>query len=159
MTPIRIAFLATLVALAGGATAPAALADNPWIADSLRNPSLKQKLEQVIARRKALGIANPRITVTDQGSCSDGLPTCYDGPSNTITIAGDPTHYHYRTKPQPGQPATFPYSWDRAVYREAQRAFVWWVEERREGAGTEAYDQAYILPVEPGCSSSPMRSR
>ncbi len=126
----------------------AARADNSSVADSLRDPSLKRKLEQVIARRKAAGVADPRIRVTDQGSCSGGLPTCYDGPGNTITIANDPTLYLYRTKPQPGQPSTIPYSWDRAVFREAQSAFVWWVEGKTEGYGTEAYDQEYLLPAE-----------
>lgn len=123
-------------------------ADSPPVGDSLRNPTQRQKLEQIIARRKAAGAADPRIRVTDDGDCGDGLPTCYDGPSNTIIIAGDPTLYLYRTKPQPDQPSTFQYSWDRAIFREVEKAYVWWVEGKTEGSGTEAYDQEYLLPPE-----------
>ncbi len=76
------------------------------------------------------------------------MPTCYDGPSNTITIAGDPTKYLYRTVPQPGQPSVYPYSWARAVYRETRKAYLWWVEEKRDGVDTAEYDRSNILPAE-----------
>ena len=76
------------------------------------------------------------------------MPTCYDGPSNTITTAGDPTKYNYKTVPQPGQPKVFPYSWERAVFRETRKAYLWWVEEKRQGVDTAEYDRVNILPVE-----------
>lgn len=107
-----------------------------------------QLLDQIAARRKAAGAQDGRIRVTDKGVCSDGMPTCYDGPSNTIIIASDPTRYLYKTVPQPGQPLVYPYSWARAVYRETRKAYLWWVEEKRDGVDTAEYDRANILPAE-----------
>lgn len=120
----------------------------PTAAASIGDGMDPQLLDQIAARRKAAGAEDGRIRVTDKGTCNDGMPTCYDGPSNTIIIAGDPTKYLYRTVPEPGQPSLYPYSWARAVYRETQKAFLWWVEEKRVGVDTAEYDRANILPAE-----------
>jgi hypothetical protein len=122
-------------------------ADSGSIGRALNDNAGRQKLGEIAARLRAAGHSDPRINV-QTGTCADGLPTCYDGPSNTITIAGDPTKYLYKTIPQPGQPPVFPYSYDRAIYREIQKAYLWWVEEKRDGVDTAAYDQANILPRE-----------
>jgi hypothetical protein len=144
MIPLRSA-LAVAITLATAAL-PATARDSE-VGSALRNPDNRQKLEKITTSKKESDSSDGRIRVTE-GVCKDGMPTCYDGPTNTIFIAGDPTKYLYKTVPQPGQPSVFPYSWDRALYRDIQKAYLWWVEKKRDGVDTAAYDRENVLPLE-----------
>src|SRR5262245_31480169 len=96
MTCIRTGLAIAAVALACAASLW--VADASEVINALRETGNRQKLDEIIASAKASGDSDGRISVTDKGTCSDGMPTCYDGPSNTIIIAGDPTKYLYKTK-------------------------------------------------------------
>src|SRR3569832_1099496 len=115
MKPYR-ALLAVAMIVSMGSTAPAAASIGVTavasdVGSSLNEPSVRKRLDDVIARERASGVSDPRIHVRE-GPCNDGMPTCYDGPSNTIFIADDPSKYMYKTDAKAGQPALYPYSWE-----------------------------------------------
>jgi hypothetical protein len=146
-----IDLVVAIIALTTSAPPPVASAGSivraSSVGDALSDPSLREKMGEIIARQKASGASDGRIRVIE-GPCANGMPTCYDGPSNTIFIADDPTKYMYKTVPQAGQPSLYPYSWARAVFHESQKAYLWWVKEKREGFNTAAYDSENVLPLE-----------